>query len=240
MHNLNCLNCNALLHGKFCCQCGQKSETHRITPQHFIEHDLLHGVLHVDKGILFTLKETFIRPGYAALDYIGGRRKKYYNIFYMMFIIVGLILIVKEQTHITPEQMAEFKKLPRGVSIFATFVLTYSKQLPLLFLPLASFAGYVLFEKLRLNYFEHFFIAGYAFLGSAILGLAGAFLGKFFIVVESILWIASFLFVIRVYYQSTKAKYTMFAFAWRMILFWGLLFLLTFVLLVILIMVLVT
>ena len=42
--------------------------------KHFVMHDLLHGVWHLEKGILFTLKETIIRPGQAALDYIKGKR----------------------------------------------------------------------------------------------------------------------------------------------------------------------
>lgn len=94
MHNTTCLNCTTEIDGKFCSECGQKSDTHRITAKHFFMHDLLHGVLHVDKGIPFTLKQLFIRPGFAARDYISGKRVQYYNVFYLMFIVLGLIIIV--------------------------------------------------------------------------------------------------------------------------------------------------
>lgn len=89
MHSKNCLNCDTPLGGKFCYECGQKSDTHRITARHFIFHDLVHGVWHLDKGLLFTLKETFTRPGYAAMDYINGKRVRYYNIFYLMILVLG-------------------------------------------------------------------------------------------------------------------------------------------------------
>ena len=68
-----CLNCNFTIDNKFCPSCGQKTDTHRIVIKHFVMHDLLHGVWHLEKGILFTLKETITRPGQAALDYIKGK-----------------------------------------------------------------------------------------------------------------------------------------------------------------------
>lgn len=73
----NCLNCSTELISTYCHICGQKANTHRITPRHFIMHDIVHGVLHLDKGILFTLKQAFTRPGYAVMDYIAGKRIKF-------------------------------------------------------------------------------------------------------------------------------------------------------------------
>ena len=70
-----CLNCADQISKNFCANCGQKTDTHRIKIKHFLFHDLLHGVWHLEKGILFTIKEAFVRPGQAALDYIGGKRK---------------------------------------------------------------------------------------------------------------------------------------------------------------------
>src|SRR5690606_21269807 len=81
MRSTNCLNCGKQLTDKFCSGCGQKSDTHRISFKHFIAHDVLHGTFHIEKGILFTAKEALVRPGKAALDYIAGKRIKYYNVF---------------------------------------------------------------------------------------------------------------------------------------------------------------
>lgn len=78
------MNCSEPVSKKFCPNCGQKTDTHRITFKHFILHDILHGVWHFERGILFTLKEAIIRPGNAALDYISGKRVRYYNVFYLI------------------------------------------------------------------------------------------------------------------------------------------------------------
>ena len=87
-----CLNCNTEIENNFCSNCGQKTDTHRITLKHFLMHDLLHGIWHLEKGILFTIKETFMRPGQAALDYITGKRIRYYNVFYLSLLVLALNL----------------------------------------------------------------------------------------------------------------------------------------------------
>ena len=74
MEHAYCLNCGAKAQGNYCSNCGQKTDTHRIGIAHFLTHDVLHGVWHLEKGILFTLKAAVLRPGRAALDYISGRR----------------------------------------------------------------------------------------------------------------------------------------------------------------------
>jgi hypothetical protein len=35
-HSHTCLNCNQKLFGNFCANCGQKADTHRITPKHTV------------------------------------------------------------------------------------------------------------------------------------------------------------------------------------------------------------
>ena len=85
----NCLNCEKEVTDKYCSGCGQKTDTHRISFKNFILHDILHGTFHIEKGILFTAKEALLRPGKAALDYIEGKRIKYYNVFYLVLITIG-------------------------------------------------------------------------------------------------------------------------------------------------------
>lgn len=40
----NCLNCDNIISEKFCTNCGQNTNTHRIMFKHFILHDILLGV----------------------------------------------------------------------------------------------------------------------------------------------------------------------------------------------------
>src|SRR5690554_1532610 len=94
MESKTCLNCDSLTNGKYCSNCGQKTNTHRITFQHFVFHDIMHGVFHFEKGMLFTAKQALLRPGKAVLDYIHGKRVNYYNIFYFILLLIGINLFL--------------------------------------------------------------------------------------------------------------------------------------------------
>lgn|SRR5690606_15754543 len=95
MSQSHCLNCGKEVSDRYCSGCGQKTDTHRITIKNFIFHDVLHGTFHLEKGIFFTAKEALVRPGKAALDYIAGKRIKYYNVFLLILITIGVTLFVK-------------------------------------------------------------------------------------------------------------------------------------------------
>lgn len=176
MSSKNCLNCGFELNNKFCPQCGQKADTHRITVKHFIQHDIIHGVFHLDKGILFTIKETFTRPGKAAMDYINGKRISYYNIFYLLLILVGINLLVLHYVDEFSNNAIRVKTSNDGTKIF-DFIKTNIKYIILSFIPLFAFNGFVIFRRLKLNFAEHHIIAGFVLLGCVMMILVKNMIG---------------------------------------------------------------
>jgi len=241
MQSSNCLNCGTPVDRKFCPECGQKTDTHRITPQHFIMHDLVHGVMHLDKGILFTLKETFIRPGYAARDYVAGRRKNYYNIFYLIFLLLGIYMVAQghDAMAIQIDSNPATQGLPTFFANFYKFVFLYAKYLVLVIIPILALSGFIVFQKLNYNYAEHQIISGFVMLGSIILILAAMLIEAISQKASVLISIFSpLLFAVLVYYQATKNKYSLLGYIWRMIPFfvlslvWSTLFMLMLVVLV--------
>lgn len=174
MKSLVCLNCDEATERNYCSNCGQKTNTHRITLKHFLFHDIIHGVWHLDRGILFTLKQTMIRPGKAALEYIGGKRIRYYNIFYLILIFIGLGIFIESIyvsataryiSYLPPDSPADDASLK--------FLEKYIKFLPLLAIPVYAFNSYILFNRKKLFYSEHLIIFGMHFLGIIIVTLFG-------------------------------------------------------------------
>lgn len=221
MQSNNCLNCNTTVMGKFCHECGQKTDTHRITVKHFIEHDLVHGVWHIDKGIPYTLKQIFTRPGHGALDYIHGKRVKYYNVFYLSLLVLGLFMLL---TFEDKEVINALNNAPEIARNFMSTLYSYSKVFIFLFIPLSAFCGKILFDRIDLNYAEHLIIAGFIVLGCFITLLGGALIGKVLPVAEGI--VVTFgvpFFYLCVYRQVTGVKYTWLGFLWRMIVYFILL-----------------
>jgi len=175
MTKTNCLNCGKVLTDKFCSSCGQKADTHRITFKNFIFHDVLHGTFHLDKGILFTAKQALKRPGQAALDYISGKRKPFYNVFYLILITIGLVIFFNHYfdiLKITQGEIVKPKTFPNEASKKIDQLFSEkSKILILLFVPLAALNSFVLYRRKKLNLSEHAILAGMILLGIILLSL---------------------------------------------------------------------
>lgn len=157
-----CLNCGNDVVGKFCSSCGQKVDTQRITTTHFITHDLVHGVWHVDRGMFFTLKESILNAGKAASEYIEGKRIKYYNVFYLSLLLLGANILLK---HFADHQEDLNMKSGGDMAAIAIFLKSNIKIILLLFIPVISIVAFFIYKKSKLNLAEHAIIAGFLFCG---------------------------------------------------------------------------
>lgn len=179
MQSLHCLNCESTIEGKFCSNCGQKTDTHRITAKHFFMHDLLHGVWHIEKGILFTIKQALLRPGTAALEYISGKRIKYYNVFYLLLLVIGFTILVSSTYDKLSHHYYGTIILPKedqSGQLFDQFLSNYSKLIIYSFVPLFALNSFLLFRRKKLNFSENLIIAGMIFLGVMTITLIGEIL----------------------------------------------------------------
>lgn len=162
MKHQQCLNCGGKLGGRFCIECGQKADTTRISIKHFVKHDLLHGVWHIEKGILFTLKEALVRPGQAAIDYISGKRIRYYNVFYLCLLLIGLNIIM---VHFLRQFRAPDQLMKDSNPIYH-FLSENVKFIVLGIVPLLAINAMLVFRRLKFNIAEHSIIAGMCLLGT--------------------------------------------------------------------------
>jgi hypothetical protein len=161
MQPANCLNCGENLTGPFCNQCGQK-ETHRYTVGHVL-HELVHVFTHADKGI-FSFAWTLVKkPGLVALDYVEGRRKRHFNLFQYLLIVVGISTFVVTKTNYLETIMSsagvESGQIPsERIRNFQTksgsFMKEHSNLLMFLLIPLFSFFTWLITKRKKYNYAE--------------------------------------------------------------------------------------
>src|SRR5579859_4562106 len=85
-----CPNCGAdfAVGNLYCGRCGQRMHIHRLT-LHDIAHELLHLFVHVDNSALLLVGSLLRRPGLVALDYVQGKRKRYFGPFASLFVVVA-------------------------------------------------------------------------------------------------------------------------------------------------------
>lgn len=70
----HCKRCGNELTGNFCSNCGHPAQLKRIDGR-YIKHEIEH-VLHFEKGIFYTIKVLFIRPGQNIKEFIAEDRNR--------------------------------------------------------------------------------------------------------------------------------------------------------------------
>ena len=161
-----CINCNIEFEGDFCPTCGEKKHIDRITFQS-ITTSVFSGLLDMDKGLLFNLKNLTLHPKKTILDYVKGKRRQVLNPISYAIITISVYLFMDSV-------------LPRGEKVEVAKVDLYGAQemgmklgyfirskMKFLWLTYAVYAAF--FTKLffrKYNFFEHLainaFILGHA------------------------------------------------------------------------------
>jgi hypothetical protein len=224
-HSHNCLNCNQTLNGNFCQNCGQKATTHRYSIQHFLAHDLVHGWLHFDKGLLYTLKALFTRPGHSIREYIEGKRAQHYNFVALM--LIGIVVSIFLDPYIKVSMVeigATTESSKKMLSEFDEFSTKYPKLVMAIYIPIYSLFTLFWFRKAKYNFSEHLVLNSYKTVGETVVGLFFKVLTIFYAnvaVLKLIYWIfiitfSSFVYPIWFYGQFfSKSGYTKWGLIWR-------------------------
>lgn len=72
----DCLNCGAIVQGRYCHICGQENTEPKETFWHMVTH-FFYDITHFDGSFFVTLKDLLFKPGFLSREYMLGRRKKY-------------------------------------------------------------------------------------------------------------------------------------------------------------------
>jgi len=72
----DCLNCGAIVEGRFCQVCGQENIEPKESFWHLVTH-FMYDVTHFDGKFFSTLKYLLFKPGYLSHEYLRGRRASY-------------------------------------------------------------------------------------------------------------------------------------------------------------------
>jgi hypothetical protein len=165
-----CLNCSTPAILNFCPNCGQKTSTHRYSIKHFVAHDFVHGVWHVEKGMFFTIKELFTRPGHSVREYIEGKRVNHYSFVNLILMIVALSALLLPYSHISMADLTSNEAREMTGSL-EKFMAEHPKLVVIITVPLYSVFSFAWFRRARLNFSEHLVLNSYRIIPELIVGL---------------------------------------------------------------------
>jgi hypothetical protein len=165
---MTCKNCDNNFEGKFCNQCGQPAATHDMN-FHFLVHDVQHGLLHLDKGFFYTVKELFKRPGHAIREYIKGKRVNYFKPISLILVLAGTYGLLSHFFHIdilsdsvnvnTSEKGGE--EIKKAYLEMSEWVSGHYSLVSLLTLPIFALGTFIGFRKQGYNFVEHLVLNAY-------------------------------------------------------------------------------
>lgn len=153
-----CKNCGSEVAENYCPKCGQKSDTHRFTIKHIL-HDFFHSFTHVDSGILYLIKELFIRPGTVIREYTEGKRKKYFNPFQYLVLSTAAVVFITIKFDLSTLIMGNVQMKGELAGAFQQqfikFLYQYFNVFQFGIIPVTSLYSYLFFRKSGYNYAEN-------------------------------------------------------------------------------------
>jgi hypothetical protein len=162
-----CKNCHFEYDGKYCPSCGQKADTERIT-YHSLAHEIPHSLLHIDKGIFFTMKELFTRPAASLREYMSGRRVKHFKPLAYVLILTAISSFVTHlvDSHIISKGLGttlslEPTLLNRVLLNTSHFFDKYPSVFYFLMIPVISLLSWLFFRRSGYNYWENVILNTY-------------------------------------------------------------------------------
>jgi hypothetical protein len=91
-----CLNCGAIVAGRFCQRCGQRHDPHVHTVRHFLR-EATEDLTHADSRVWSTLFALLFKPGFLTREFFAGKRARYLPpvrlylvVSVLMFLMVSL------------------------------------------------------------------------------------------------------------------------------------------------------
>ena len=162
-----CKNCGQHFKGNFCNNCGQSADTQELNFKFLRKNIFKLMFKYLDKGILYTSKQLFTRPGNAIREYIEGKRVNHFEPFALLVTIATLYGFFFHYFHINL-----FANVPLDDPTFAKIDLSYINEwmsthfslATILFLPFYTVGSFIAFKKQGYNIIEHLVLN--AFLGS--------------------------------------------------------------------------
>ncbi|WP_281233410.1 DUF3667 domain-containing protein [Flavobacterium gelatinilyticum] len=148
-----CKNCHQVFKGHYCNNCGQPADTHKINA-HFLWHDIQHGLLHFDKGILYSLKQLFTRPGHSVREFIEGKRVRHFKPLSLVVVLATLYGVLYHYFHINlfPDKSTSnfnYDELNEWQAAHFSWIIIAT-------IPLYTVGTYIVFRKQGYNYVEFF------------------------------------------------------------------------------------
>jgi Protein of unknown function (DUF3667) len=167
---MNCINCNTEITQNYCGNCGQASSLKRID-KHYVQHEVQH-ILHLEKGIFFTIRELIVRPGPTIHQFINTDRNRLVKPIIFVILASVIYTIIAQFFHIEDKYINVENSGLKYTTAINKWVQNHYGYANLVMGIFIAFFAKKLFKKFNYNYFEIMVVLCYVLgIGMLIFGL---------------------------------------------------------------------
>lgn len=157
---ITCKNCNNHFEGKYCNNCGQSADTERLDFKFLIKNLHKNFIKYFHKGIFYTSRQLFTRPGHSIREYIEGKRVNHFEPIGLLLTFAAFYAVLYHTFDVNmfsglSENTLDGKLDFKSVSNWIT---DHFAMVTLLFVPIYSIGSYLSFWKQDYNFYEHFYL----------------------------------------------------------------------------------
>jgi len=152
-----CKNCAAELTDAFCATCGQRADTRRISWK-WLGEEFLSSVFVLERGLLFTLKELFTRPGYMMREYLDGKRKAHFKPLSFVLVMAAVYSIL--YPNMPPDYSSTNASMQKSMEMMNVIMGHYA-LVELALIPLFATFTWLFLRKYGHNFAEHLVIQAF-------------------------------------------------------------------------------
>lgn len=135
-------------------------------------HQVMNGLFSVDRGIPFTLKQLFTRPGHAVREYLAGRRKPYFPPVTLLMILSALGVIIATQMNIDMNPFADLNvRGSEHMHAIMSWLIENQAWLYLGMVPITAFSAWLFMRPFGHGFVEHMLINIFISVQLAVLSL---------------------------------------------------------------------
>ena len=157
---ITCKNCNNQFEGQFCNNCGQSADTQRLDFKFLLKNLHKNFLKYFHKGIFYTSRQLFTRPGHSIREYIEGKRVQHFEPIGLLITFAALYGLLYHTFGINmfsgiSDSAVDGKLDLRSVGNWIT---DHFSLVTLLFVPVYSIGSFLSFRKQDYNFYEHIYL----------------------------------------------------------------------------------
>lgn len=172
-----CLNCGTDIPDNFCSNCGQKK--YKRIDRKYIWDEVQYTTIHMNKGFLYSIKNTLKNPGKTARIFVDGNRVNHYKPIALAFLLSGISAFVafkfiglNELLNAYQDERVRNMDVNKSINSFNQ---SYNAFIVLLLIPFFALLTRLSFKSWGHNYYEHVVMNAYIISYYTILNLIIAY-----------------------------------------------------------------